>query len=76
MYKRQKIKKVQGELDLLNIQLGIKSEFSWDGEDSTKEDLAGKYADEDLEKNFLKNKRNSEEEEDELLDVFANKDGE
>lgn len=70
-----KIKKVQGELDLLNIQLGIKSEFSWDGEDSTKEDLAGKYADEDLEKNFLKNKHNSEEE-DELLDVFANKDGE
>lgn len=70
-----KIKKVQGELDLLNIQLGIKSEFSWDGESDTKEDLAGKYADEDLEKNFLKNKRNSEEE-DELLDVFTNKDGE
>ena len=62
-------------MDLLNIQLGIKSEFSWDEEEDNKEDLAGKYADEDLEKNFLKNKRNSEEK-DELLDVFADKDGE
>lgn len=70
-----KIKKLQGELDLLNIQLGIKNEFSWNEDGDTKEDLAGKYADEDLEKNFLKNKRNSEEK-DELLDVFADKDGE
>lgn len=64
-----KIKKLQGELDLLNIQLGIKSEFSWDEEEiKAEEDLAGKYADEDLEKNFLKNE--------ELLDVFADEDGE
>lgn len=71
-----KIKKLQGELDLLNIQLGIKDEFSWDKEElKSEEDLAGKYADEDLRKNFLKNKDNSEEE-DKLLDVFADKDGE
>lgn len=59
----KEIGKIKNELELVNIQLGIKDSFSWESDDK---DLATEYADNNL---------NKKENEEELLDVFANEDG-
>lgn len=68
----KEIGKIKNELELVNIQLGIKDSFSWDSGDK---DPATEYADDNLNKNFFKNKnKNKKKDEEELLDVFANED--